>query len=270
MFVKGLLDVVEQHYPVRTRRIRQAEYPWMSPSIKKKIRTRNAAYRRLIFSRGRTYPSIKADFMLRKREVERMIGHGKMEFFQRNASNSRKIWAVLGRLLKKDHQVKTPSQLDANAINLHYVQMGQHGVPHPPAARPEPLSVNPCVFQFSEVKVEEVLEILREITTARKSKGPSGIPPKLLGIVALPIAEPIAHLVNASLRSGVYPDLFKIAHITPISKSTDASKPDDFRPIALINNASKVFEKVVQSRLLEHLQRYSTLSSRQLGFRAGH
>ncbi|OQV15714.1 hypothetical protein BV898_10105 [Hypsibius exemplaris] len=109
---------------------------------------------------------------------------------------------------------------------------------------------------FSEVKVEEVLNILREITTARKSTSPSGIPPKLLGIVALLIAEPLAHLVNASFRSGVYPDIFKIAHIIPISKSTDASKPDDFRPIALINNAFKVFEKVVQSRLLEHLQRW--------------
>lgn len=138
--------------------------------------------------------------------------------------------------------------------------MGQHGTPHPPAALPVTQPINsPFPFQFSDISVETVEDILSEVGRAGKSTGPGGIPPRLLSMVAPLLAEPITHLINTSFRAGVFPDMFKLAHVVPIPKTTSAQQPDDFRPISLLNNVSKVFEKDAQRQLLVHLKRYSVI-----------
>ena len=61
-----------------------------------------------------------------------------------------------------------------------------------------------------------------------------------------------------------------MAVVTPIPKSTDASTAEQFRPISLTSNLSKVFEKAVQWQLVDHLKQHGVLSTKQSGFRAGH
>jgi hypothetical protein len=92
----------------------------------------------------------------------------------------------------------------------------------------------------------------------------------VLGWIVPLVTEPITHLINNCFLNGVFPAIFKFAHVIPIPKSSDATTPDDFRPVSTLHIISKVFEKVAQLQLLEHLQRYSLLSSRQSGFRPGY
>ena len=45
---------------------------------------------------------------------------------------------------------------------------------------------------------------------------------------------------------------------------------ENLRPISLLSSTSKVFERLVQRRLMDHLQRFDILVPEQFGFRAGH
>src|SRR5258708_977655 len=69
---------------------------------------------------------------------------------------------------------------------------------------------------------------------------------------------------------GVFPDLLKIARVVPIHKSGPTNDPTNYRPISLVSNLSKILEKIVASQVIKFLDKYSTLSEMQHGFRSNH
>ena len=80
----------------------------------------------------------------------------------------------------------------------------------------------------------------------------------------------MTNLINNCIVKRVFPDIFKHAVVIPIAKSSNAKSADDFRPISLINNLAKVFERIIQKQLNRHLKKEKLLSSCQSGFRNGH
>ena len=57
------------------------------------------------------------------------------------------------------------------------------------------------------------------------------------------IAKPLAYLINLSFSTGVFQDLLKIANIIPAFKKGDSEDYNNYRPISLISNLSKLIEK---------------------------
>jgi len=84
------------------------------------------------------------------------------------------------------------------------------------------------------------------------------------------LSLPLLHLITKSLETGVIPNQLKIAKVVPIFKSGDRLSPDNYRPISLLPNFSKILEKVVSTRLIEFLDEQKIISESQFGFRKGH
>ena len=80
----------------------------------------------------------------------------------------------------------------------------------------------------------------------------------------------LLHIFNLSWSSHSFPSIWKTSSIIPIHK---IGKPLDslasFRPISLTTCVSKLFERIILSRLLFFLESNSILSPRQAGFRPG-
>ena len=78
------------------------------------------------------------------------------------------------------------------------------------------------------------------------------------------------HIFNLSWFSHSFPSIWKTSFIIPIHKM---GKPLDshasFRPISLTSCVSKLFKRIILSRLLFFLESNSILSLRQAGFRPG-
>ena len=66
---------------------------------------------------------------------------------------------------------------------------------------------------------------------------------------------------------GVFPDLFKIAKVIPIHKKGSKVEVSNYRPISLLSNISKIFEKLMHSRLYKFLEKFNCLYDLQFGFR---
>jgi hypothetical protein len=81
---------------------------------------------------------------------------------------------------------------------------------------------------------------------------------------------PLTHVFNLSFRQGLVPDQLKIAKIVPIFKSGDPLLIDNYRPISLLSNFSKVLEKIMCNRLTQFLTDNKILSNSQFGFRRKH
>lgn len=99
--------------------------------------------------------------------------------------------------------------------------------------------------------------------------GEDEIPIKLLKIVSEDICGPLSFVINKVLQTGVFPDALKTALVKPIYKKGDKSDLKNYRPIALLSNVSKIFEKVIHSRLVKHLDNNDIISDTQNGFRKG-
>ena len=62
----------------------------------------------------------------------------------------------------------------------------------------------------------------------------------------------------------------KIAVVIPVLKKEDKQDCNDYRPISLLPNISKIFEKIIKNRLSKFLEENNCLFSKQFGFRNKH
>lgn len=72
---------------------------------------------------------------------------------------------------------------------------------------------------------------------------------------------------NKIWSSGKRPDSWNISKIIPIPKTGNVKQPKDTRPINLINNKAKLYDKMTNARLIYILEDNKMLDNKQFGFR---
>ena len=102
----------------------------------------------------------------------------------------------------------------------------------------------------------------------KKAPGESKIGHQIIKQLPDNIIEYIQNIFNASLCCGYFPRMFKSAILKLIPKEgKDATLPQNYRPIALLDNIGKIFEKIINSRLRQYLEENNLYNSQQYGFR---
>ena len=84
-----------------------------------------------------------------------------------------------------------------------------------------------------------------------------GISMNLLKYIAIEISFPLAHIFNLlSLINGTFPSALKLSRVIPIHQAgkTDLLVCDNYRPIALLSSISKILEKFVSLKHVNHLE----------------
>ena len=88
---------------------------------------------------------------------------------------------------------------------------------------------NQINFVIAHISNEEILDIIYSLEN--KSSGPSSIPLKMLSIIPDLIILPLAHIINMSFVTGVYPEFLKIVKVIPIHKGGSTQDVNNYRPI---------------------------------------
>jgi hypothetical protein len=129
----------------------------------------------------------------------------------------------------------------------------------------------PSVFQsFQPVSEKDVKEV---ILKSKPTSCPLDPIPTSLLVESLDVLLPtITCLVNQSLTSGSFPDLFKSAVVKPLLKkpSLDVNSLKNYRPVSNLSFLSKIIEKLVLKQLLAYLNAHSLLSANQSAYRPFH
>ena len=79
--------------------------------------------------------------------------------------------------------------------------------------------------------------------------GLDGISVKLLKDTSDVIAQPLANIFNLSLQTGIFPDDWKIAKISPVFEEGNKTDCGNYRPISVISVVAKLFEGLVYNQL---------------------
>jgi hypothetical protein len=68
------------------------------------------------------------------------------------------------------------------------------------------------------------------------------------------------------LSSGIFPTGLKFSQISPIFKKGNKTEISIYRPVSLLTSFSKIFEKIIYNRLLQHAQVNNIITMDQYGF----
>ena len=79
----------------------------------------------------------------------------------------------------------------------------------------------------------------------------------------------MSDIINASFEEGVFPSQLKLAKVIPIHKNGAKNSVSNYRPISLLSSFSKIFEKLMHSRIYNFLESNNSLYEMQYGFRTG-
>ena len=102
-----------------------------------------------------------------------------------------------------------------------------------------------------------------------KASGPNCIP-----VVVLKNCEPelsyiLAKLFNKCLKESCFPDSWKVSSVVPVFKNVgERSTAKNYRPVSLLSVVNKVFEKLVNNRIVDHLENCGLFFDFQYGFRS--
>ena len=124
-------------------------------------------------------------------------------------------------------------------------------------------------FFLTPTTPDEVANVIRRLSS-RKALGPNSIPYKILITFHKTISTPLSNLINMSFESGVHPEPTKTPNVIPVHKKGSQLEPNNYRPISLISNISKIIEKLVHKRLNSFLEANSIFYEQQFGFRNNH
>ena len=96
---------------------------------------------------------------------------------------------------------------------------------------------------------------------------PNGFIPLIFKNLSDVLAPKLTHLFRTLFRKGLFPDEWKIAHITPIPKDGPSVDCTKYRPISILPCLSKVAEKLIAKPLYSYLEKNQILYNKQYAYR---
>jgi hypothetical protein len=125
--------------------------------------------------------------------------------------------------------------------------------------------------QFECVSIEDIMKLVSK--ASNKSCDLDSLPTSLakqyiddkLGVV-------IHNIISKSLKEETVPNCFKKIMIRPLlqGSSLDFNSLSNYRPISNIQFISKILEKVVATRLVDHMNKNGLHDENQSGYKMGH
>ena len=101
----------------------------------------------------------------------------------------------------------------------------------------------------------------------KKSTGLNDIPFYFVKLAAPVILTYLTYFIETSFKLRNFPNSQKVARVIPIFRKGSNIAPENFRPIFILPALSKIFEKVLSTKLLSFFTQNSILQSTQYGFR---
>ena len=102
-----------------------------------------------------------------------------------------------------------------------------------------------------------------------KASGPDSIPVVVLKNCEQELSYTLAELFNKCLKESCFPDCWKVSSVVPVFKNVgERSTAKNYCPVSLFSVVSEVFEKLVNNRIVGHLEKCGLFSDFQYGFRS--
>ena len=177
--------------------------------------------------------------------------------------------------LKVNGQEITDPEHVMQEFAQHYASVSADSTfPPPLRSRLENLA-NSCDFTSNNTEIYNKLFTLHELTHAismcgNTSVGPDDIHYEFFRHLSKESLTSLLTAINNLFVNHSFPTTWRESIVIPIPKpNKDKQHPSGYRPISLTSCASKVVERMVNTRLKHYLESHDLLDEHQCGFRRG-
>ena len=271
---------MDVYVPHRKFQVRPHSSPWFTPACAAAIAHRNHYYN--LYHRNNSDES-KTLFRQASNRCKRVIEHAKLQYTERTRDQitsqkigTRDFWRIANSVLKRDKssipplfngpEVLTSASDKAELLAEQFAKNStlsdkDSTLPH---------FQKRTNVSFSEVRVTPrlVAEAISQLEIG-KASGPDEIPVVVLKNCAPELSFILSHIFNMCLQESVFPECWKVSSVVPVFKNSgDQSDPKNYRPISLLSVVSKLFERLINNRLVQHLEATNLFTDFQYGFRS--
>ena len=261
-----LSEIVEANVPSQTVTIRPKDKTWMNSECRKAIRKKNRC-----FTKFKRTPSA------RNWDIYRIIRNECTEVCRQAKRNhedqiynklndptitTKKYWSIIKEIsgnkksmsippILEDGQYISTNKEKATLFNNFFVKHCRL-----PQTIPElPAFESKTNATISNIRVNDDL-VLKQLLSldVNKATGPDGISNTILKNIAPGIYKHLSKLIRKSIEMSIYPSAWKIANVSPVFKKQERFIKENYRPISLLCNISKVCEKIIFTELYNYFK----------------
>lgn len=286
-----ILKMIDKNKIDKTKFVNLPQNEWVNKSIIDSINLRNS-----LWQESKLKPEDKQlqnFFLQEQHKVKTQIKKNKKSYyinlFYKNYSHPKKMWEIINSLaLNKNKDSCAPPKLMSssrlitegteicNLFNSFFTSIGMelaNKIPYNYHIN----SGNSLMYEhnskheitlndFSPCHTHEVSQIIHNLNN-NTSTGLDGISTKAIKCLKNVISDRLTKCINKCLKEGIFPDTLKIAKVSPIYKSGSRSDPNNYRPVSVLPVMSKIFERILYTRLNTYLTKKKFLIPEQYGFR---
>ena len=266
--------------PNETKRFIPRDPPWITKPLKTMLNRKNRLYKS--YKRHGYKDEDKARLDAFRSECQQEVENAKLSYLKNlgNKANDpntsqNMYWKIVNKVMNKCRAPKIPpllvnnlfvmiSRAKARYFNDFFLKQCKSIINN---------NVLPTLTFFTNKRIdhvtivnEEIILLVRKINP-NKATGSDGISGQMLLLCDDSVSISLQIIYSYILSTSIYPDIWKLANVTPIFKKGDKQLIKNYRPISLLPICGKILEKLIF--IYTYLHTNNLITKNQSGFRPG-
>ena len=269
-FKTVLEEGCERFLPKKPRRQRGKPI-WMNDNVTRLIRIKQRRFK--AHNRIRNQESL-ANYKESEKKCKKAVRNARKQFEKKVSQNKNdkqfysyvnsktKNVSNVGPLKVNNTLITNESEM-AETLNDFFASVfTQEDISNIPTIDPLDFREALSTTQITEQLVMEKLNGLKD----KNSTGPDGLSTKLFKLFKNHLCYPLTKLFQNSLISGIVPEDWRTANVTPVFKKGGKGNPGNYRPISLTSIPCKIMELLLKDAIVKHLNENNLIKESQHGF----
>ena len=281
-FTKTFLNIMSNFIPNEIKRFVPRDPPWITKPLKTMLNRKNRLYKSYKRHGYKNEDKLRLDTF--RIECQQAVENAKSSYLinlgnKVNDPNTsqKNYWKIINRVMNKCRAPKIPpllmnnlfiltSSLKARYFNDFFSNQCTPVINN---------SVLPALnfltnkrIDHVPIKIENITLLVQNINP-NKATGSDGISGQMLLLCGASVSLPLQIIFRNILYTSIYPDMWKLANVTPIFKKGDKQLIKNYRPISLLPICGKILEKLIFNELYSYLNTNNLITKKQSGFRPG-
>ena len=295
-FFRIFNNILDKHLPLekisKSQQKKGNRKPWISNGILASMKKRDSFLNKSIKSKSDEQKKhFYSEYKLYRNMIVKLCRKSKKDhyvnFFNDNVNNIKNTWKGVNSIISSsksksnspnsiiiNKQIITDKETISNSFNEYFSSIAtklREAMPksnidfnkYLGASNPNSLFLSPVTPK----EIEDEISLLDN----NKSSGINSISPIILKKLKPKISIPLSSLFNLSFETGIFPEILKYAKIIPVYKLKGSILDvQNYRPISLLSNIDKLFEKIMHYRVSRFLETCQCIYPLQFGFRKKH
>ena len=281
-FTEIILNIMSNFVPNEVKRIISRDPPWFTKPLKAMIKRKNRLFNNYKKHGYKEEDKLRLESF--RKECQLAVETAKLSYLSNlgnklndSGTSHKCYWKIIHRVMNKSRAPRIPPLLVGNSLILNLSEKAK--MFNDFFSNQCTLILNDSVlppFNFVtdkrindiQIRNDEILQLIRNLNP-NKATGSDGISGQMLLLCDDSVVLPLKIIFQNVLNKSIYPDMWKLANVTPIHKKEDKQLVKNYRPISLLPICGKIFEKIIFKNLYSYLDVNKLLTKNQSGFRPG-